>query len=106
MQKILKGDKVQILVGKDSGKTGTVDRVLVKKEQVFVPGINVYKRHVNAKRFGQSEGGMIEISKPINISNVAFVCPSCKAATRVGFKIQGDIKARFCKKCGKEIAKA
>lgn len=103
MNKIKKGDKVKILVGKDSGKQSTVEKVLVKKGQVVVSGVNVYKRHVNAKRAGMNQGGEFEVVKPINLSNVALVCPNCQKPTRVGFVVNGDSKNRVCRKCGKEI---
>lgn len=99
--KIKKGDKVQILLGKDQGKTGTVEYVLSKDKRVFVGGANLYKRHV--KKHGTMEGGIIDIPKSLDISNVSLICPNCKKTTRVGFKIEGDSKVRVCKKCKKEI---
>lgn len=66
--KIKKNDTVKILLGKDRGKTGKVLRVLSKKGKILVEGVNVYKRHV--KKTGQHEGGIIEIFKPLDISNV------------------------------------
>ncbi len=101
MLKIKKGDNVQILLGKDNGKTGSVERVFSKDGTVLVQGINQYKRHVRAMQ--GVEGGVITISKPVNSSNVALVCPSCKKPTRVGFKVEGGDKVRVCKKCSKEI---
>lgn len=103
MQKILKGDNVKILLGKDEGKTGTVGRVLTKEGKVFVEGVNITKRHV--RRQGQIEGGIIDLIKPIDISNVALVCPNCKKPTRVGFSVTDKGKLRICRKCGKEINK-
>lgn len=100
--KIKKGDEVKILAGKDSGKSGKVLKVIPKKEKVLVEGVNIVKRHV--KKMGQTEGGIIEISKPLNISNVALICPACKKETRVGFKVEGKTKTRICKKC-KEVIK-
>jgi large subunit ribosomal protein L24 len=101
MNKIKKGDSVKILAGKDSGRTGTVDRVLVKSGKVVVAGVNVYKRSV--KKQGDQQGGIIDLIKPVDASNVILVCPSCKKVTKVGFKIEGKEKIRICKKCGKEI---
>jgi large subunit ribosomal protein L24 len=98
--KIRKGDIVKILLGKDGGKSGKILLVLPKKEKVLVEGINMYKRHV--KKTKEHEGGIIEIAKPLNISNVALVCPGCKKETRVGFKMDGQTKVRICKKC-KEV---
>ncbi|KKS64936.1 50S ribosomal protein L24 [Candidatus Daviesbacteria bacterium RIFCSPLOWO2_01_FULL_43_38] len=99
--KIKKNDTVQILLGKDRGKNGKVLRVSTKENKVWVEGLNMYKRHV--KKVGQTEGGIIGISKPLNISNVALVCPHCKKPARVGFQVEGDIKVRVCKKCKEAI---
>lgn len=95
--KIKKGDKIQVLVGKDRGRTGTVERVYPKKDRLVVTGVNVYKRHV--RKQGQVEGGIIDIIKPINLSNVALVCSICKKPTRVGFKLLDKTKKRICKRC-------
>lgn len=99
--KIKKGDKVKIILGKDRGKTGTVDYINVKKGRVFVGGTNLYKRHI--KKQGTTEGGIIDIPKSMNISNVSLICPGCNKITRVGFKVTDRTKIRICKKCDKEI---
>lgn len=101
MQKLKKGDKVKILLGKDRGKEGIIDRVVNKNNQLFIGGINLVKRHV--KKQGQVEGGIIDIIKPVDISNVALICPNCKKPTRVGFIIKENSKRRICKKCKKEL---
>lgn len=99
--KIRKGDKVKILLGKDRGKEGKVEFVMVKKEKIFVGGANLYKRHV--KKHGTIEGGIIDLPKPMDISNVALVCPNCNKVTRVGYQIMEDSKVRICRRCKKEI---
>lgn len=101
MQKIKKGDNVKVLLGKDSGKTGVVEKVLLKSGQVLVSGVNMYKRHVRKHR--DIEGGIIDIPKPMDISNIALVCPKCKKQTRAGSKIEGDKKTRVCRKCGEQV---
>ena len=100
--KVKKGDKVKVLLGKDRGKEGTIEYVLGKDNRVFVSGANLYKRHV--RKMQNMEGGIIDIPKSMDISNVGLICPSCKKLTRVGFKKVGSEKLRICKKCGKEIA--
>lgn len=102
--KIKKGDKVKILLGKDRGKEGEVKLVLGKKKRLFVEGVNLYKRHV--RKMEGIEGGIIDIPKSVNISNVILICPNCKKTTRVGYKITGKEKTRICKKCKKEITDA
>jgi|SRR3989344_3398010 len=101
MKKLKKGDKVQVLLGKDRGKSGTIERMLVEKGKVVVLGVNIFKRHV--KKQGTLDGGIIEIVKPVDSSNVALICPNCSKPTRVGIKQEGDTKIRVCKKCKKEI---
>lgn len=101
MQKIKKGDNVQILLGKDRGRSGTVERILSDKGKVLVSGINVVKRHIGKKLTGQ-QGQILDVIKPVNISNVSLICPSCKKPTRVGFKMEGTDKIRICRKCKKE----
>ncbi|TSC87347.1 MAG: large subunit ribosomal protein L24 [Microgenomates group bacterium Gr01-1014_7] len=99
--RIKKGDEVKILLGKDSGKEGKVEYVMAKEKRVFVGGANIYKRHV--RKMQGVEGGIINIPKSMDISNVALICPNCKKVTRVGYKILGKEKMRVCKKCKKEI---
>lgn len=92
---------MKILLGKDRGKDGTVEFVRASDNRIFVNGINLYKRHV--KKQGQIEGGIIDIPKSIDVSNVALVCPDCKKVTRIGYKQSKDLKIRICRKCGSEI---
>lgn len=99
--KIKKGDKVKVLLGKDRGKEGKVEYVLGKEKRVFVSGANLYKRHV--RKVKDMEGGIIDIPKSMDISNVGLMCPNCNKLTKIGIKIEGKIKMRICKKCKKEV---
>lgn len=100
--KIKKGDQVLIISGKDKGRKAKVIEVFPKKERVVVEGINLKKKHMKPKKSGE-KGQIIEIPGPFYISNVKIICPKCKKATRVGYKIEGKNKYRICKKCGQEI---
>ncbi len=102
MNKIKKGDTVKILLGKDRGKDGKVERVLIKDGKALVGGVNLVKRHIGKKVTGQ-EGTVLELPKPVDISNVVLICPNCKKTTRVGIKIIEKTKSRICRKCGKEL---
>jgi len=101
MLKLKVGDKIKVLLGKDKGRDGEIEKILPRKGKVVVPGVNIYKRHMKGSQ-GQ-KGGIYEIPRPMIYSKVALVCPKCKKATRVGFRVTGDSKLRVCKKCGREI---
>lgn len=96
--KIKTGDEVEVLVGKDKGKKGKVERVFPTSGKIIVGGVNIYKRH--KKPQGRTlQGGIIDITKPIAISNVAVICPKCNLPTKVGYKLGAKSKDRICKKC-------
>ncbi|MFM2078057.1 MAG: ribosomal protein [Actinomycetota bacterium] len=100
--KIRKGDRVQVLAGKDRGKTGTVTYAYPARGKVVVDGLNIAKKH--QKPTSQTNtGGIIEIDKPIDVSNVAVVSPKDGKPTRVGYQIVDGKKIRVCKRTGEEI---
>jgi len=104
--KVKKGDTVQVLAGKDRGKQGRIVNVYPTRGSVMVEGVNMVKRHERirpAQGRGGVTGGIISKEMPIDISNVAVVCPSCGKPTRVGFDGEGELKNRICKKCGGKI---
>lgn len=98
MLKLKKGDEVIIISGKDRGKKGKIEKVIVKDQRVLLPGLNIYKKHVK-KRDEQHPGGVVELPRPLPLSKVAFICPKCGKPTRLGFEIKGKEKRRICKKC-------
>jgi large subunit ribosomal protein L24 len=102
--KIRKGDRVRVLTGKDRGKEGRVMRALPREGKVIVDGVNVARKSQRPTRTTQ-QGGIIDKDMPIQVSNVALVCPSCGQPTRVGYKLDAaGGKVRTCKKCGGEIS--
>jgi large subunit ribosomal protein L24 len=92
--RIKKGDNVKMLAGKDRGKTGKVLRALPQTSQVIVEGVNMQKRHEKAKKNTKQGAGIIEVTAPVHISNVALVDPKSNKATRVG-KVFDDSKKKF-----------
>ncbi len=100
MQKIKTGDKVMVMRGKDKGREGTVERVFPKKGTAFVPGINIYKKHIKKQMAADGKGGIYEIPRPITLSKLAVIDPKTKKPTRVGFKVEGGKKLRISKKSG------
>jgi large subunit ribosomal protein L24 len=105
MRRIRKDDQVQVIAGKDAGKTGRVVKLFEDRDRVLVEGVNYVKKHqrIQSQRGGAQEGGIIETEAPVHLSNVLPVCPSCGKATRVGYvyESEGDrrSKVRACKKC-------
>lgn len=96
--KILKGDKVKVLIGKDKGREGQVVKSLPKTNKVVVKDINIFKKHLKATK--DRKGGIIEKERPLLVSKVALICPQCNKTTRVGYQIdKSGEKYRVCKKC-------
>jgi large subunit ribosomal protein L24 len=102
--KIRKGDLVKIISGKSRGKTGKVISIDNKKNKVLVEKINVVKKHNRQTNDPNNPGGIKEIEKPVDISNVQLMCQECNKPTRIGFKVDKGKKSRYCKKCNKIIA--
>ncbi|HEV8054624.1 MAG TPA: 50S ribosomal protein L24 [Candidatus Limnocylindrales bacterium] len=112
---IRKGDQVLVLTGKDAGKRGVVDRV-VRPDKVVVEGINIAKKHTKPRaRQGRNDrsprvqqGGIIDIARPLSVSNVMVVCPSCSQPTRVGHNQPSEGKGRsirICRRCGEALTR-
>jgi large subunit ribosomal protein L24 len=97
MNKIKKGDDVLVLTGKDKGKQGVVS-LLVGDDRVLVQGVNQVKKHQKPNPQKNIEGGIIEKSMPIQISNVALYNQATKKADKVGIKtLEDGTKVRFFK---------
>ena len=102
MQKIRKGDDVIVLTGKDKGKRGAVLRVLDGK--LIVEGVNVVKKHQKPNPVKGVQGGVVEKTMPIDVSNVALFNPATQKADRVGFKLLEDgRKVRVFKSNGEVV---
>jgi len=101
--KLVKGDRVRVLSGKDRGKDGEIMRVFPKDGRVIVEGVNVAKRHQRSTR-ATMQGGIIDKDMPMPASRVAIICPN-DGPTRIGYRIEegSGRKVRICKKCGTEL---
>ena len=100
---VKKGDKVQVLSGKDKGKQGEVLRALPSEGKVVVEGVAIVKKAQRPTPMNQ-QGGIIEQEAAIDVSNVMLVCPSCGKPTRVGHAKDAEgKKVRVCKKCGAQF---
>ncbi len=103
MNKIKKGDTVQVLTGRDRGKRGTVTRVYADN-RVVVEGINLVKRHTKANPQTGVAGGIVEKEAPLQVSNVALYNPMTQKPDRVGFRtLEDGRKVRFFKSNGEVV---
>lgn len=111
---IRKNDEVQVIAGRDKGRTGKVLRVDSKSGRITVEKINMVKRHMRPSQ-KHPQGGIIEKETPLHYSNVLLVCPKCKKGVRHGRKVVESAakakkgakaatagkqaKVRVCKRC-------
>jgi large subunit ribosomal protein L24 len=99
---IHRNDTVKVLRGSDRSKTGRVLRVFPDEGTVLVEHVRVVKKTVSGKQGKRTKGGIAEQESPIDVSNLALICPNCGPA-KVGSKMEGDVKVRICKKCGQTM---
>ena len=101
-KKIRKGDNVQVLTGKDKGKTGDVLKVLRDEHRVIVQGGNIVKRHTAPSQ--NNPGGIDQKESAVHISNVWLVDPESGRPTKGGFKLLEDgRKVRVARGSGEMI---
>jgi len=98
--RIKKGDTVQVISGKDKGKTGEVLRTLPYENRVVVQGINLRTRHVKPTQEGES-GRIVTEEASLHASNVMLYSTAKKVASRVEIVVEKDgTKKRRLKKTG------
>ena len=130
LPEIRKGDTVVVLTGRDAGKQGTVERVIRREASrsalrsiyrrgtpkagvaVVVSGVNVAKRHTKPRQTSGrtdrmpkiQQGGILDISLPLDVSKVMLVCPKCGRPTRIGHTVLDDgRRVRVCGHCGQAV---
>lgn len=101
---VKKGDKVQVIAGKDKGKQGVILAAYPKKQRVLVEGVNIVKKHSKPTQ-ANPQGGIIEQEAPIHVSNVMPLDPKTNEPTRVGYKVVDGKKIRIAKKSGEPLDK-
>ncbi|SES20252.1 large subunit ribosomal protein L24 [Gracilibacillus ureilyticus] len=101
---VKKGDKVQVISGKDKGKQGVILAAFPKKDRVLVEGVNIVKKHAKPSQ-DNPQGGILNQEAPIHVSNVMPVDPKSGEPTRVGFEVRDGKKVRIAKKSGEALDK-
>ena len=101
--RIKKGDQVRVLAGKDKGREGEISRVIPQRNAVIIEGVNEVKRHQKATS-ETMQGGIIDKTMPIAVSDVAILSPSDGKPTRVGYRFsESGEKIRICKRTGVDL---
>lgn len=101
--RLKKGDTVVVRAGKYKGKSGKVIATHPTLNKVTVEGINLYKKHTKPNK-EYPQGGIIEMTRPIDVSKVGIQDPTSKKPSRIGFKFDAKgVKTRIFKQSGKEI---
>ena len=99
--KLKKDDNVQVISGKEKGKTGRILKIDRDKDRVIIQGVNLVKKAKKQK--SQTEkGGIVDIEGSISVSNVQIICKKC-GPTRISYAIDGGTKVRKCRKCGETL---
>jgi len=87
--KLKRDDNVMVMAGRDKGKTGKVLAVIPKDSKVLVEGINIAKRHTKPSD-KNPRGGIIELTKPIDVSKVMILDPVTNLPARISYRINED----------------
>ena len=87
--KLRKDDEIMVITGKYKGQTGKVLSVYPTENKVLVENINVVKRHTKPST-KNPRGGILDITKPIDVSKVMVIDPVSKQPARIGYTIAAD----------------
>ncbi len=97
---VKKGDIVQVIAGREKGKTGKVLQVLKNENRVLVEKLNMVKRHTKPTQANQ-RGGILEREGKIHISNVMPMDPKTSRPSRVQRKrLEDGARVRVTQRSG------
>jgi large subunit ribosomal protein L24 len=103
MQRLKKGDEIVVIAGKDKGRRGNVVQVL-EGGKVLVEGVNVARKHQRPNPNAGVAGGIVEMERPLDASNVLLFNPTTQKGDRVGFRLLSDgRKVRYFKSNGEVV---
>jgi len=95
-----KGDMVVVITGDDASNTPRkVIRVLDGGGRILVEGVNRVYKHVKKGHPSSPSGGRISRELPIQSSNAMVYCEQCQKGVRVGTRVTGELRERYCKVC-------
>ncbi|GHU50471.1 50S ribosomal protein L24 [Bacilli bacterium] len=96
MKRLIKGNKVRIISGKDRTKEGLITSISYKTNTAIVEGMNMVKRNQKPTQQNQNKGGIISKEMPIHLCKLALInSKSKKGITKIGYKMEGNKKVRI-----------
>ncbi|KAJ1090525.1 hypothetical protein NDU88_003657 [Pleurodeles waltl] len=79
-----RGDTVEVLFGKDTGKQGKISQVILERNWVVVEGLNTHYRYVG--KTGDYRGTYVASEAPLLHSQVALVDPTDRKPTSIEWR--------------------
>lgn len=102
LARVKTGDTVQVMGGREKGKTGKILSLLGGENRALIEGLNKVKRHLKP-RSQKDQGGILEKEAPLPLSALMPFCPKCNRGVRVKIKAAKEGKERICARCGTSL---
>jgi large subunit ribosomal protein L24 len=99
--KLRKNDTVQVISGRERGKTGRIVRIDRAKSRAVVQGLNMAKKAVKQRK-QTDKAGITSVEAPLALAKLAIMCRKC-GPTRIRWKLDGERRTRVCAKCEGEL---
>ena len=99
--KLRKNDTVQVISGRDRGKSGRIVRIDRAKGRAVVAGLNMVKKAVKQRK-QTDKPGITSVEAPLALAKLMIVCRKC-GPTRIRWRIDGERRSRLCAKCEGEL---
>lgn len=100
--KLKKDDQVVLISGSEKGKRGKVLIIDDNNGRIIIEGINKKTKFYKDTQ-DKANSRMMQIERPVDISNVMYFCDKCKKGVKLSVERSEKTKKRICKKCGKSI---
>jgi len=104
--RLRKGDMVEVIAGDEKGRRGKILRLEKTKKsgriRAIIDGVNLAKKHQRA-RGADKPGGVIDLPNPIDVSNLALLCPKCGKLSKVRREEHEGHRVRICRTCDEII---
>ena len=102
LARVRKGDLVEVITGKDKGRTGQVLQVFPKESMCIVEKMSMVKRHQKAKPQG-TPAGIVEKPAKIHLSKVMPVDSKSKKTSRIKTSVKEGKKIRLFVKSNEAV---